>query len=100
LPADPVIRTPESKNEMYTLLEAAIFRDPGDAHRFSFWTGDPLAGELEEQRVNLVREYKTDRQLLSPHAPEEPGAHDDAPTMAALDCLGAAVGGTGSILVT
>lgn len=47
---------------------------------------------------NLVREYKTDRQLLSPHAPKEPGAHDDAPTMLALDSLGAG-GGNGSILV-
>jgi hypothetical protein len=84
---------------MYTLLEAAIFRDARDPQRFSFWAGDPLAAELEDQTVNLVREYKTDRQLLSPHAPEDPGAHDDTPTMLALDTLGAAGGGIGSILV-
>ena len=90
--------TPESKNEMYTIFEAAVFRDAGDPLRFSYWFGDPLAGELEEQTTTLIREYKSDRQLLSPHAPEEPGAHDDAPTMLALDCLGAAIGKVGDIV--
>jgi hypothetical protein len=90
--------TLESKNEMYTTLEAAIFREPGDPLRLSYWAGDPLAGDLEEQTTTLVREYKTDRQLLSPHAPEEPGAHDDAPTMLALDSLGAAQGRMGDIV--
>lgn len=91
--------TLESKNEMYTTLEAACFRDEGDPQRFSYWMDDPLAGELEEQTTTLVREYKTDRQLLSPHAPEQPGAHDDAPTMLALGALGATSGKIGSILV-
>jgi hypothetical protein len=54
---------------------------------------------MEQQSILLDREYKTDRQLLAPHAPEVPGAHDDAPTMLALDTLGAAVGGLGGILV-
>lgn len=49
--------------------------------------------------LNLVREYKTDRQLLGPHTPKEPGAHEDAPPMLALDTLGAAGGGIRSILV-
>ena len=91
--------TAESKNEMYTTWEAALFRDEGDPLRFSYWTGDPLAGELEEQSTMLVREYKTDRQLLSPHAPEEPGAHDDAPSMVAVGCLGVASGGVGDIVI-
>ncbi len=39
--------TLESKNEMYTTLEAALFRDTGPL-RFSYWTGQPLAGEIEE----------------------------------------------------
>jgi hypothetical protein len=38
-----------------------------------------LAGEFEDQTVNLVREYKTDRQLLSPHAPEQLGARRHCP---------------------
>ena len=32
--------------------------------------------DTPEYEEDLVREYKTDRQLLSPHAPEEPGAHE------------------------
>jgi hypothetical protein len=47
----------------------------------------------------LYRESKSDRQLLSPLAPEELGTHDYAPTMLALGSLSAAVGGIGSILV-
>jgi hypothetical protein len=46
----------------------------------------------------LVREYKTDRQLLSPHAPEEPGVHEDAPTMLALGCMAVATGKIGDIV--
>ncbi|MDB5309815.1 MAG: hypothetical protein JWO38_4017 [Gemmataceae bacterium] len=59
----------------------------------------PLAGELEEQTTMLVRKYKTDRQFLSPHAPEEPGAHDDAPSMVAVGCLEVAAGGIGDIVI-
>lgn len=84
--------TLESKNEMYTTLEAAMYRDEGDPLRFSYWLDDPLAAEMEEQTTILLREYKTDRQLLSPHAPEEPGANDDAPSMLALGALGAVQG--------
>lgn len=47
----------------------------------------------------LLREYKGEGQLLSPHAPEEPGAHDDAPCMCALGCLGAAQGKIGEMLI-
>lgn len=90
--------TPESKNEMFTLFDAALFREENDPQRYSYPAEHALAGEFEEQMTILLREYKTDRELLSPHAPEEPGAHDDAPCMAALGCLGAAVGGMGDIL--
>ncbi len=62
-------------------------------------SGDSLAAELEQQPILLYREPKTDRQLLSHHAPEEAGAHDDAPTMLALGSLSAAIGRIGSILV-
>jgi hypothetical protein len=90
--------TPQSKNEMYTLFEAALFREEGEPDRFSYWAEDPLAAELEEQMSILLREYKTDAELLSPHAPEEAGAHDDACTMCALGCLGAATGKIGELL--
>ena len=84
---------------MYTLYEAALYRPEGDELRFSYPADDALTSEFEEQMTNLLREYKTDRELLSPHAREEPGAHDDAPTMAALGCLGAANSRVGDLLV-
>ena len=90
--------TPQSKNEMYVLYEAALFKEAGDADRFSYWAEDPLAPELEEQMSILVREYKGEAELLSPHAPEEPGAFDDAQTMCALGCMGAALGKIGEIV--
>jgi hypothetical protein len=91
--------TAQSKNEMYTLWEAALFKDGGDPARFSFWAEDPLAAELIDQSTRLIREYKTDAELLSPHAPEEPGCYDDACTMAALGSLGAATGMVGEIVI-
>jgi len=47
---------------------------------------------------NRQREYKTDRDLLSPHAPEQPGTHDDACSKCALGCMGGATGGVGERL--
>ncbi len=47
-----------------------------------------LAAGQKEQLILLYRESKTDRYLLSPHSPEEPGAYDDAPTMLALNTQG------------
>ncbi len=46
----------------------------------------------------LLREYTGNGEFLSPHAPDEPGCHDDACTVLALDCLGAAGGMIGSVL--
>jgi hypothetical protein len=63
--------------------------------RFSLGTEAPLTAELEEERDNLLRKYNIDRQMLSPHAPEEPSA-DDGPSMLVL---GATISGIGSILV-
>ena len=45
-----------------------------------------------------ARNSKTDRQLLSPHAPEEAGAHDDTTTMMALDALGGRRGQVTTVL--
>ena len=81
--------TMQSKNEMFTTLDAALFREIGDPLRFSYPTDLPLAGELKEQMTALILEYVSQGEYLSPHAPEEAGAHDDACMMLALDCLGA-----------
>ena len=90
--------TMQSKNEMFTTLDAALFREIGDPLRFSYPTDHPLAGELEEQMTALIREYVGQGEYLSPHAPDEAGAHDDACMMLALDCLGANRAGIGDIL--
>jgi hypothetical protein len=79
-------------------FEAALFRDPGDPLRFSYSAWPPLASEVEEQMTQLLREYKRDGEFLSPHAPEIPGVHDDAPTAIALAVLAASGGGIGDIL--
>ena len=94
-----VMTSPQSKNEMYTLFDASLFREPGDPLRFSYFAADPLAGEFEVQMTSLVKACKGDRELLSPYAPKEPGAHDDACSMAALGCLVAVDGVVGDILV-
>lgn len=90
--------TPDSKHGMYAMFEAALFRDTADPLCFSYPGNHPLTGEFEEQMTILLREYKGDRELLLPHAPEEPGAHDDAPTVAASGCMGSAKGMVGVIL--
>lgn len=72
-----------------------MFKDAGDPNRCSYWADDPLTPELVEQSNRLVREYKTDAALLSPPGPEEPGAYDDACSMVALGCVGAANGQVG-----
>ena len=90
--------TVQAKNEMYSELEAAIFRGEGEQKHLSYPADHPLAAELEEQMCNLLRAYKTDKKLLSPHAPEKPGFHDDACSMLALCALGAARGFTGQIV--
>lgn len=91
--------TKQSKNEMYSVLDAAIYRSEADPLRFSYFQGDPLAAELEDQFTSLLREYTGGGEFLSPHAPEEPGYFDDACSMAALGCLGAAQGITGEIQI-
>jgi len=48
--------------------------------------------------TTLLREYKGDGEYLCPHAPEEPGAHDDAPTAIALALLAAKQGYVGDIM--
>ena len=76
-----------------------MFKHAGDPNRFSYCADDPLTPELVEQSTRLVREFKTDAELLSPHGPEEPGAYDDACSMVALGCLGAANGQVGEVVI-
>jgi hypothetical protein len=90
--------TQKSKNDLYTTFEGALFRDPGDPLRFSYPAWHPLASEVEEQMTQLIREYKSEGEFLSPHAPEVPGAHDDAPTAIALAIMAASTGFVGEIL--
>src|SRR5947207_3109718 len=56
--------TAQSKNELYLNAEAALFREPKDPLAFSYPAYHPLAGELEEQMTQLLREYKTDATYL------------------------------------
>jgi hypothetical protein len=85
----------QSKNEMYLLLDAALYRDPTDPLAFSYPADHPLAAELEEQMTALLHLYTGNGEYLSPQAPKTQGAHDDACSMAALLCLGAATGKVG-----
>lgn len=50
--------TLQSKNDMYTVFEQAIFKNEDDPYRFSYAADYPLAAEFEEQMVALLREYK------------------------------------------
>jgi hypothetical protein len=52
--------TLQSKHEMYSKWEAALFRDAGDPMRFSYPADHPLTAAFEEQTTRLVREYKGD----------------------------------------
>lgn len=90
--------TLQSKHEMYSKFEDALFRDAGDSMRFSYPADHPLAAEFEEQATKLIREYKGDGEYLSVHHPDEPGARDDYPDSVALMVLGAAGGQIGEIL--
>lgn len=91
--------TLQSKNDLYTNFQEALYRDPADEMAFSYPTNHALTAEFEDQIVRLVREYKGDGELLSVHHPDEPDARDDGPDSTALS-LWASVGGSmGEILV-
>lgn len=90
--------TLQSKHEMYTKWEAALFRDAGQPMRLSYPADHPLAAAFEEQATRLVREYKGDGEYLSVHHPDEPDARDDFPDSTALMVMKAATGKIGEIL--
>jgi hypothetical protein len=90
--------TLQSKHEMYTKWEQALFREPGDLMRFSYPADHPLAPAFEEQTIKLVREYKGDGEYLSVHHPDEPGGRDDYPDSTALVVMAATAGSIGEIL--
>lgn len=89
--------TLQSKHEMYSKWEAALFRDAGEPMRFSYLADHPLTAAFEEQATRLVREYKGDGEYLSVHHPDEPDAHD-YPDSTALMVTKAASGKIGEIL--
>ncbi len=90
--------TLQSKHEMYTKWEDALFREPGDPLRFSYPADHPLAEQFEEQTTRLLHKYKGDGEYLSVHHPPEPDGHDDYPDSTALMVMGASGGGLGDIL--
>jgi len=47
----------------------------------------------------MIREYKGDKDYLTPHHPDTPNGRDDAPDSSALALLAAAGGGIGDIIV-
>lgn len=63
----------QSKNEVYLLLDAALYRDPTDPLAFSYPADHPLAAELEEQMTALLRLYTCNGEYLSPQAPKTQG---------------------------
>lgn len=89
--------TLQAKNEMYTGFDATLHRAEDDDLRFSYPADHPLAGEFEDQMTQLIREYKGEAELLSPHHPDVPGAKDDASDSTALMILAASGGGAPEI---
>jgi hypothetical protein len=90
--------TLQSKHEMYTKWEQALYREPGDPMRFSYPSDHPLTATFEEQTIKLEREYKEGGEYLSVHHPDEPGGRDDYPDSTALMVMGASSGSIGEIL--
>jgi hypothetical protein len=90
--------TLQSKDEMYSKWEQAIYREPGDPMRFSYPDDYPLAPAFEEQAIKQESEYKGDGEYLSVHHPDEPGGRDDYPDSTALMVMGASGGAIGEIL--
>jgi hypothetical protein len=90
--------TLQSKHEMHTKWERAIYREPGDPMRFRYPADHPLAAAFEEQTVKLEREYKGDGDYLSVRHPDEPRARDDDSDATALMAMGASGGSIGEIL--
>ena len=58
--------TAQSKNEMYTTLEAALFREAGDPQRLSYPADHPLAAELEEQMTTARPRVQDGRRTALP----------------------------------
>ena len=85
--ASKVKFTLQSKNEMYTNFDAALFKEDDDEQKFSYPADDPLTAEFEEQMTLLEREYKGDGEYLTPHHPDKAGMHDDACDATALMLL-------------
>ena len=90
--------TLQGKNDLYTNFEQVLFKDPGDPLRFSHPAEHELASEFEEQMTQLLREYKGDKDYLTPHHPETADGRDYAPDSTALSLLRASQQFVGEIL--
>lgn len=89
----------QSKNDLYTNFETALYRATDHEERFTYPADHPLSGKFEEQMTRLEREYLKDGAFLSVHHPEEPGARDDGPDSTALACFAARGGVIGDIVI-
>jgi hypothetical protein len=90
--------TVQSKDQLYTNFQEALFREPGTLDRFSYPADHPLTAEFEEQMILLVKEFKGDGEYLSVHHPDVASGRDDAPDATALALLAGSVGGIGELL--
>lgn len=60
-----------------------VVEDTGQK-RFEYWGGCPMVRKFEFEMLELVKEYKGDKMLLSCHHPERNDAHDDTVDSCAL----------------
>ena len=58
--------TSQSKNQMYSLLDAALFRESGDPLRFSYPADHALTAEFEVGMTQLLWENSGQGEYLSP----------------------------------
>ncbi len=77
---------------IYVNLESSPFSGTDDIMRLSYSADHPFTVGFEDQMMRLQREY------LSVHHPDTPGALDDAPDATALMLVGAAKGAVGDIV--
>lgn len=89
------ISSKQGKDRLYVNFATALFKETGDKMRFTYPADHPLAGEIEEQMIQLLRDYTGEGEFL---APDEPDAKDDAPDSTALALVAAAGSKIGEIL--
>ncbi len=90
---EPFIFTQLSKALIFQTLTNLIAVSEGIAdgsvadtgqRRFEYWAGDPMVEKFEQEMLDLEKEYVGEKQILSCHAPDKSGCHDDYCCSAAL----------------